>query len=952
MADKKTVGHAYNVDFLNVVFAASSVFLFISVVWMVWDDYDREWKNVQRRFTHLEMEVTRASLEQAERQVDRTRMGQLAAQREAALRDVEENRQHVRDLENRVADLNAQLYRANQRYQFTKATYDVERYDYEVQRQRSPERARARAERVDRLFAVLNDLNLDVERLTAERANLQEQLKQYTGRVDDIDKEIAEITAEQSRLQRRLEVIAPSPVKTYFRDAPLFDFMAPTLRIQQVITPNIVDDVNFVRVPKMDRCMTCHLAIDKRGYENYPQPYRTHPNLEVYLGSDSPHPMEQIGCTVCHEGMGQSVSFREAYHTPVSAEQQHEWERRFGWQEPHYWDLPMLPAGMTEASCAKCHRSEVFIPNATNLNLAYGLYERAGCYACHKTRGFEDLRKPGPDLTRIAAKLTPEWVETWIRDPRAVKPGTWMPRAWYNSNSNSPEDAVRNEVEIKATVAYLFAHSEEHRFAVASPPRGNAEAGKRIVETVGCLGCHVTDDQPRLQAGPRRTFGQPLQNIGSKTTYEWLFDWVRDPAHYSPGTYMPDLRLTDQQVADVASYLASLEGPPGDPAKAEVDAAAVDAVLFDYLRSIMPVEEARHTVAGMSAEEKQLDLGERVIGRYGCFSCHEIKGFEGQQPIGTELSEQGSKLLTQLDFAFVKIPHTKIDWFHQKIRDPRAFDQGRVLQPAEKLRMPDYDATDEEARLLVTALMSFQREVQPSEALRPGSARADATIAGRNLTRRLNCVGCHVIEGDGGDYQQVVSDPSLAPPMLTPQGAKVQPDWMYAFLRQPITIRPWLDVRMPTFHLSDARWNQIIQYFGAISDTIGPFRSHEVVRVADATGAGRELFELLRCQQCHVLGTIPEDQPTANLAPDLRMGPDRLQADWIIDWLRDPASIQPGTRMPAFWPDYPKSFYPQFDGDAERQILAIRDYLLTLRGGPSPRRQAPPVTPAQQVASP
>ena len=32
MAEKKGVGHAYNVDFLNVVFAASSIFLFLSMM--------------------------------------------------------------------------------------------------------------------------------------------------------------------------------------------------------------------------------------------------------------------------------------------------------------------------------------------------------------------------------------------------------------------------------------------------------------------------------------------------------------------------------------------------------------------------------------------------------------------------------------------------------------------------------------------------------------------------------------------------------------------------------------------------------------------------------------------------------------------------------------------------------------------------------------------------------
>ena len=58
------------------------------------------------------------------------------------------------------------------------------------------------------------------------------------------------------------------------------------------------------------------------------------------------------------------------------------------------------------------------------ITLAYATFERAGCYACHKTRGFEGLRKPGPSLLRIKSKLTPEWVKNWIREPRAIKPLT------------------------------------------------------------------------------------------------------------------------------------------------------------------------------------------------------------------------------------------------------------------------------------------------------------------------------------------------------------------------------------------------------------------------------------------------------------------------------------------------------------------------------------------------
>jgi mono/diheme cytochrome c family protein len=419
-----------------------------------------------------------------------------------------------------------------------------------------------------------------------------------------------------------------------------------------------------------------------------------------------------------------------------------------------------------------------------------------------------------------------------------------------------------------------------------------------------------------------------------------VFNWVRDPKHFNPETYMPNLRLTDQQAADVATYLMTLKQAGGDSAKAQPGEKDVDNVLDDYLRAAgTPAEDAKARLAKLSPDQKQVELGQRVISRYGCFSCHEIKGFEKTQPIGTDLSEEGSKLVTRLDFAFISdIPHTsKLGWFRTKLHDPRIFDRGRVLQPLDKLRMPNFDFSDVEVDRLVTAIMSFQRDIQPAAAMAPRSAKADFLSAGRTLTRRRNCVGCHIIEGDGGDFIKLLSDPSLGPPMLTPEGGRVQPEWLYAFLRGPITIRPWISVRMPTFGLSDQNLNTVIRYFGSITDSIGPFRTPEIVRTSNEEAAGKQLFELLKCQSCHVLGTVPKDQQPSTLAPDLRMSSERLQPDWILDWLKSPLTILPGTRMPVFWPDYPKSFYPHLGGDAAAQIRAIRDYLLTFRGGPSPK---------------
>src|SRR5579862_6006478 len=106
MAEKKGVGHAYNVDFLNVVFAASSIFLFLSVIWIVWDDFDRDWKNTQRRFASLQFQVTRAQLIAANRGVDRTKLQTLQRQLAAARKGVVANQKKVDELQQKLDEAN------------------------------------------------------------------------------------------------------------------------------------------------------------------------------------------------------------------------------------------------------------------------------------------------------------------------------------------------------------------------------------------------------------------------------------------------------------------------------------------------------------------------------------------------------------------------------------------------------------------------------------------------------------------------------------------------------------------------------------------------------------------------------------------------------------------------------------------------------------------------------
>src|SRR6476620_11278155 len=295
MAEKKGVGHAYNVDFLNVVFAASSLFLFLSVVGMGWDDYNRDWKKTQRHFSDLEVQVTQAQLQQATRAVDQNKLKQLQAQEQAAQQNVTANQAKVDELQKKLGDTDNALFRATLDDNYAKATYAQQRYDFEASRAAGTN-VEAKQKNVEAEATRLNELNLAMEKAIADKAEIQKQLGQYTGEVATVQKQIDDLGAEQARLSKRLTVIAPSVLKDYFRDAPFVDYMAPTTKVYQIILPNVVDDVNFIRVAKMDRCQTCHLAIDKKGYEKYPQPYTTHPKLEEYLGGSSHHPIDRVGC--------------------------------------------------------------------------------------------------------------------------------------------------------------------------------------------------------------------------------------------------------------------------------------------------------------------------------------------------------------------------------------------------------------------------------------------------------------------------------------------------------------------------------------------------------------------------------------------------------------------------------------------------------------------------------
>jgi cytochrome c oxidase subunit 2 len=86
--------------------------------------------------------------------------------------------------------------------------------------------------------------------------------------------------------------------------------------------------------------------------------------------------------------------------------------------------------------------------------------------------------------------------------------------------------------------------------------------GRRVFESTACINCHtVSGTVATGQFGPDLTHLMSRDTIGSgiiPNTVDNLRAWIRNPDSLKPGSRMPSMGLTDQDVDAVTAYLATL----------------------------------------------------------------------------------------------------------------------------------------------------------------------------------------------------------------------------------------------------------------------------------------------------------------------------------------------------------------------------------------------------------
>ncbi len=862
-------------NYSHIYFILASL-LALSTFWAIWDMIRTRapWQRYQMELNAQETDNAISELQAAEADFQGNSAEHYGALQQEAMeaKAILEGEEYQQAQIKLAGDENA-LEDAMRSYRFAKSEYDALWYQYKhAEHEGHTEDAENLRPKIDALAAEVDALKQEWDEAEAAKAATETQIADCQASMTRLQEELDELRTPITAVEDRIQKIADRKIA-----------------IQQFVLSDFVQGNFESFLDQVDRCTSCHVNADKGGYDDYAVPFRTHPNRDALLKT---HPINAFGCTPCHEGQGEALRIPHAHG------------------EVAHWEHPLLSKDFLEGGCNKCHSSEMRIDHAPRLTKAKRMVYDLACYACHDIAGYEKMRKAGPPLNDITKKITPEFIYSWVTDTRSFRKHTRMPNPQF-----APDEA-------KAVTAYLVNIAKDSRYdAPPAPSGGSAKRGEQLVESVGCKGCHVITEKDREVRVTDVSYdvAPELTNIASKVGRDWLYAWIRNPKQYHPGTAMPDLRLTVSEARDITAYLMTRK----QSAPASVALAGVD------LDSPELIAE-----------------GKAVIRNFGCHGCHEIEGMEKEGKVSVSLNDFGGKTHDELFYGDAIASGTVAAdtwdaWTLGKMKNSREYATEAVTQ-----RMPNYAFDDDDATTMTMLLKSWDGRTIGDDYLHKPGALGDALEKGRRLVRQYNCAGCHIVEGEGGFIRPTIVEAfakegksedaaiSATPPDLIGEGRKVQPDWLFDFLKKPVTkIRPWLSVRMPTFGFNDDEVNTLIAYFQALEGMNEPFLELDIELTGAEQRAAEKLYsgDYLSCFSCHQVGSKKPEGPPEGWAPDFLLAPDRLNPDWVFDWIMNPQELQPGTKMPGFYPDVAESLPDILGGDADRHVEALRDYLMNIR---------------------
>ena len=675
-------------------------------------------------------------------------------------------------------------------------------------------------------------------------------------------------------------------------------------------------------------------------------------------------------------------------------------------------EAPVLYEGRSlfnKVGCSNCHQMD---------SIAGDEFEAKnvmpdGSVDTVRRRAGTDLRHVSSKLSK---EFVSNWI--WAPKafrPSTLMPHFFM---LENNSSDEEIRRTRQEAKAITEYLFAAATPLAPKYTVPASVAGSIEKGRDIFQNIGCQGCHTNlnetgeawittdltmryglkkadatkkyeemtynerqvyalenlgevtstgNDQKKYSDGktPIPVFmhhAPELSGIGDKLTTgrtpeqarAWLFDWLKEPRHYSAYTVMPRLRLSDQQSLDLVEYLLAqkrgLKAPKGktseefdgwqasaipadtkkinelvafflrsqySPKTADLKAVDVGTMWFRAVDALTYVstatDEARpkdetkakeaakeiaaDRVDNMSLQQMQLVfLGNKLIAHYGCMNCHAINGMESVASPCANLSDWGQKQVSKLDFGFL--------------------DEHKVHSLPGKPAIPMVNGISAAAVTKIASIANVKNWKSPiAQNVEVGWPEIEHERTAW-LTHKL--LNSRIYDRGKNSLDPVRKLDSEGKPVLDRDGNPVLDEMAGIELRG----KPIDKLKMPTFYLSEEQAHAIVTFVVSnrnrlISDKmLANTNTDSLKQIAH----GRQIAERYNCVGCHqtelnfppIRQYTPSDMWAVLAPPSLRGEGNKIQFSWFYNFLKNVELIRPvlymrqasdgleGIRMPSF----------------------------------------------------
>lgn len=178
------------------------------------------------------------------------------------------------------------------------------------------------------------------------------------------------------------------------------------------------------------------------------------------------------------------------------------------------------------------------------------IWEDNNCMGCHTLMG--EGAYYAPELTKVVERRGEAWIRIFMKDPEAMYPGQ---RRMVKYNFT--------DAQIEEVIAFLkwIGNVDLNGFPPKPPLQVPVQAGVTVASTVTqpemfssvCSSCHMV-------GGKGGSVGPALDEVYKRLNREQMIAWLKNPQEVKPGTTMPKLPLSEEQLIELADYLQSLGG--------------------------------------------------------------------------------------------------------------------------------------------------------------------------------------------------------------------------------------------------------------------------------------------------------------------------------------------------------------------------------------------------------